>query len=119
MNEILVPLVILMVGLRGNAGLMAQGQRASFEAYQRQQALSLASDMAERIKANRQGADNTAVATTYADAVPLGTPAGTKSRFDQLTTDAITNCATSNCTTSDAVLYDAALWDGLLAGAAA
>jgi type IV pilus assembly protein PilV len=119
MIEILVTLVILMIGLLGIAGLMAQGQRSSFEAYQRQQALALANDMAERIKANRPGVDNTAVTTTYTAAVPLGTPAGTGTRFTALTTGTITNCATSNCTTTDAVQYDAAVWDGLLQGAAA
>ncbi|MPZ45108.1 MAG: type IV pilus modification protein PilV [Betaproteobacteria bacterium] len=119
MIEVLVTLVILMIGLLGIAGLMAQGQRASFEAYQRQQALALANDMAERVKANRPGVDNTAVATTYAAAVPVGTPAGTSTRFTALTADDIVNCATSNCTTSDMVEYDAAIWDGLLAGAAA
>ena len=121
MIEILVTLVILMIGLLGIAGLMAQGQRASFEAYQRQQALMLANDMAERIKANRAGVDATEVATTYVAAVPLGTPAGTGTRFDDLRAGTTTNCALSSvtCTTSQAVTYDAALWDGLLAGGAA
>lgn len=114
MIEILVTLVILMIGLLGIAGLMAQGQRASFEAYQRQQALAFANDMAERVKANRPGVDNTAVTTTYAAAVPLATPTGDGTRFGALAT----NCATSNCTTSDVVLYDVAIWDGLLAGSA-
>ncbi|MGH8639558.1 MAG: type IV pilus modification protein PilV, partial [Burkholderiales bacterium] len=115
MIEVLVTLVILMIGLLGIAGLMAQGQRASFEAYQRQQALALANDMAERVKANRPGVDNTAVATTYDAAVPLGTPAGDGDRFDALISGG-TNCATGTCTTSDIVLYDAAIWDGLLFG---
>jgi type IV pilus assembly protein PilV len=117
--EVLVTLVILMIGLLGIAGLMAQGQRASFEAYQRQQALALANDMAERVKANRPGADSTAVATTYDGALAVASPAGTGSRFADLTTNAITNCASGNCTTGDLVLYDAAVWDGLLQGAAA
>ncbi len=119
MIEVLVTLVILMIGLLGIAGLMAQGQRTSFEAYQRQQALALASDMAERIKANRPGVDATLVTTTYAAAVPLATPAGTGTRYTALTTGTITNCMTTNCTTTDAVAYDAALWDGLLSGGAA
>ena len=37
--EVLVTLVILTFGLLGIAGLMAKGQRASFEAFERQQAL--------------------------------------------------------------------------------
>ena len=119
MIEILVTLVILMIGLLGIAGLMAQGQRASFEAYQRQQALMLANDMAERIKANRAGVNDDEVATTYVEAVPLGTPAGTGTRFEDLRTGTTTNCAATNCSTEQAVQYDAALWDGLLAGGAA
>lgn len=115
MIEVLVTLVILMVGLLGIAGLMAQGQRASFEAYQRQQALALANDMAERIKANRQGVDATAVATTY-DAVAA--TVGTGALFAQLVGGATTNCATTNCSAAQTVAYDAAVWDGLLEGAA-
>ena len=113
--EILVTLVILMFGLLGIAGLMAQGQRASFEAYQRQQALALANDMAERIKANRPGVDNTAVGKTYADVVSLGAPVGDGSRFKTASVD----CAASTCTTAEVVEYDAALWDGVVAGSAA
>jgi type IV pilus assembly protein PilV len=114
MIEVLVTLVILMIGLLGIAGLMAQGQRTSFEAYQRQQALALANDVSERIKANRQGVDNTLVTTTY-DAA-LATPAGTGTRYAQLIAGTITNCATSDCTPTQTVLYDLAVWDGLLEG---
>lgn len=118
MIEVLVTLVILMFGLLGIAGLMAQGQRSSFEAYERQQALALANDMAERIKANRPGVDTDSVTTTYVGALPLATPAGTGTRFATLTTATITNCLTTTCSTTDAVLYDAAVWDGLLSGGA-
>jgi type IV pilus assembly protein PilV len=121
MIEILVTLVILMIGLLGIAGLMAQGQRSTFEAYQRQQALMLANDMAERIKANRAGADSTEVASTYDVAVPVGTPAGTGARYDNLLKGVTTNCVTTTgtCSTSEVVMFDAALWDGLLVGQAA
>jgi len=115
MIEVLVTLVIMMIGLLGIAGLMAQGQRASFEAYQRQQALALANDMAERIKANRPGADTTAVTSTY-DA--QGVIVGDGTRFAQLELGAIPNCITGNCTAADVVRYDVALWDGLLSGGA-
>ena len=50
--EVLITLVVLVFGLLGLAGLMAKGQRASFEAFQRQQALSLAADIAERMRSN-------------------------------------------------------------------
>ena len=51
--EILVSLTLIAVGLLGLAQLIVKGQRASFEAYQRQQAIALANDMLEKIKANR------------------------------------------------------------------
>ena len=41
MIEVLVTLVILLFGLLGIAGLMAKGQRAAYEALQRQQALAM------------------------------------------------------------------------------
>jgi type IV pilus assembly protein PilV len=50
--EVLVALLILLIGLLGIAGLLIKGQRASYESYQRQQALALAQDMAEKIRAN-------------------------------------------------------------------
>lgn len=115
--EILVTLVILTIGLLGIAGLIAQGQRASFEAFQRQQALSLANDMAERIKANRPGVDS--VATTYAAA--MASPAGIGTYFAQIAaaTSALTGCTDPGCSAAATVQYDAALWDGLLSGLAA
>ena len=86
--EVLVTLVILMFGLLGIAGLMAKGQRVSFEAFQRQQALSLANDMAERQRANRSQA------TVYAAGAPVGTPLGVGAQYSLLGTS-ITDCATS------------------------
>ena len=38
--EVLISLLILMIALLGIAALMLKGQRAGFEAYQRQQALA-------------------------------------------------------------------------------
>lgn len=40
--EVLISLLILLIGLLGIAVLMLKGQRASFEGYQRQQALAMA-----------------------------------------------------------------------------
>jgi type IV pilus assembly protein PilV len=108
--EVLVTLVILLFGLLGIAGLMAKGQRASFEAFQRQQALALANDMAERVRAN-----STSV-ITYAAGAPLSNPLGTGVAYNQLLTGAITNCGTGNCSATNLATYDLALWDGLLNG---
>jgi type IV pilus assembly protein PilV len=54
--EVLVSLVILVVGLLGMIGLQARAQIATFESYQRGQALILVQDMADRIQANRKTA---------------------------------------------------------------
>ncbi len=110
--EVLVTLVILMFGLLGLAGLMAKGQRASHEAYQRQQALSLASDIGERVRTN------SASALLYAAAAPLLTPLGAGARYALIGTT-VTNCAApaANCTAAQLVDYDTALWDGALSGA--
>ena len=109
--EVLITLVILMFGLLGLAGLMAKGQRASFEAFQRQQALSYATDIAERMRSNRE------LAPGYAAAAPIATPVGAGARFAQIALNGITNCGASSCTPADTVVYDVALWDGALAGA--
>lgn len=106
--EVLVTLVILMFGLLGIAGLMAKGQRVSFEAFQRQQALSLANDMAERQRANRSQA------TVYS-AVGFATPLGDGTRYSSLG-GSITDCATSTCSAANLAAYDLAQWDGLLNG---
>lgn len=109
--EVLVTLVILMFGLLGIAGLMAKGQRVSFEAFQRQQALSLANDMAERQRANRLGS----LLDTYSIGAPPGTPLGLGAQYSLLGTS-ITNCAVSTCSTVNLANYDLAEWDGLLFG---
>ena len=109
--EVLVTLVILMFGLLGIAGLMAKGQRVSFEAFQRHQALQIANEMAERVRANKQQA------AAYAAAAAVGAPVGAGSQFSDLKTGVLApNCATSACTAAQLVAYDIALWDGMLQG---
>ena len=110
--EVLVTLVILLFGLLGIAGLMAKGQRAAFEAFQRQQALSLAADMAERILGNR------AQATNYAANAPVPTPVGASNGvyYGDLLKNNITNCATAVCTGLELQKYDVAMWEGQLLG---
>ena len=108
--EILVSLTLIAVGLLGLAQLIVKGQRASFEAYQRQQAIALANDMLEKIKANR------ARAADYAVAAPVATPLGEGLRFNDLTTGTLTNCAAVPCTPDLLAIFDAAYWDGLLQG---
>lgn len=108
--EVLVTLVILMFGLLGIAGLMAKGQRASFEAYQRQAALAIANDIVERMRANRTQS------TAYSAGAPVATPVGTGTLYNDLLIAAITDCGASACSTANLVTYDLAQWDGLLNG---
>jgi type IV pilus assembly protein PilV len=56
MIESLVALVILSVGMLGIAGLYVSGVKAGRSALLRTQAVNLASDMADRIRANRRAA---------------------------------------------------------------
>lgn len=53
--EVLVALVVLSIGLLGLAGMQLGGLRASTDAYHRTQATLLASDMADRMRANTDG----------------------------------------------------------------
>ena len=55
--ESLVALVILSVGMLGIAGLYVSGVKAGRSALLRTQAVNLASDMADRIRANRRAVD--------------------------------------------------------------
>jgi type IV pilus assembly protein PilV len=53
--ESMVALVVVSVGMIGIAGLYGQGLSAGRTALYRTQAVNLASDMADRIRANRRG----------------------------------------------------------------
>lgn len=72
--EVLVSLLILVIGLLGLLGMQAQAQIATFESYQRGQALILVQDMADRIATNRGAAGCYAVTTDTTNGAPfLGT----------------------------------------------
>lgn len=51
--EVLATIIIITFGLIGLAGLQARAINSEFESYQRSQAVTLAYDMAERIRTNR------------------------------------------------------------------
>jgi len=117
--EVLVTLVILTFGLLGIAGLMAKGQRMGFEAYQRQQASALASDMAERIRSNRllaAACPPGPACTPYTAGAPVNSPLGSGVFYNDYRTGGIADCAVMACTIQSLALYDIALWDGLLNG---
>jgi type IV pilus assembly protein PilV len=54
--EVLVSIVVLAFGLMGLAGLMTVGLKSNHSAYMRSQATVLATDIMDRIRANRQAA---------------------------------------------------------------
>ena len=97
MLEVLVSLVILVFGLLGMVGLQARAQVATFESYQRGQALILVQDMADRIAANRRAAPCYDFATAgggisylgygYTGAVACTSAAGTAAARDTATAD--------------------------------
>lgn len=71
--EVLVALVILAVGLLGIAALYVDSLRASRTALLRTQAIAIASDLADRIRANRD-------ACTAASCAYIGVFTGTEGR---------------------------------------
>ena len=91
--EALVALVVLSIGMLGIAALYVESLRAGRSALLRTQAVALASDMADRIRANPAGTTN------YIKAVD---DAGTITA----------NCAPggSGCTGAQMAAHDIALW---------
>lgn len=67
--EVLVALVIFAIGLLGIAALHIESLNAGRTALNRTQAVELASDLADRIRANRLACDATACAYTGAGAL--------------------------------------------------
>ena len=89
--EVLIAVLILSIGLLGLASLQANGLRSNFSSYARSQAVILANDMADRMRANL----TEAVAGTYnVNATVAGAP----------------DCAAAACNTADMANYDIATW---------
>ncbi|NLG74683.1 MAG: type IV pilus modification protein PilV [Xanthomonadaceae bacterium] len=65
--EVLVALVVLSVGLLGIAALYVESLRSGRTALLRSQAVILAGDMADRIRANRRGLDAYEATVTASD----------------------------------------------------
>ncbi len=96
--EALVALVILSVGMLGVGGLFVESLQSGRDAIIRTKAVTIAADMADRIRSNRQGQG------AYA-----GDPA------DNGCTD--TNVAAlTSCTPAQMAAHDLFLWQQLLAG---
>lgn len=72
MLEVLVSILIMAIGMLGLAGLMAASMRNNHGAYHRTQAVWLAYDVADRMRANRQEA----LAGSYNIALGAAAPGG-------------------------------------------
>lgn len=108
MIEILVTVVIVAIGLLGLGALQVRVQQAELEAYQRIQALTLLSDIVDRINANRQTAR--CYAFTSAGGVPyLGTPGDSH-------LGAPTCTGYGSVSTQVLAVNDMTAWDGFLNG---
>lgn len=85
--EVMVAVVVLAIGLLGLAGLQATATRFNDSAYQRSQATTLAYDIADRMRANREvaltgGGYLSAVQNPAPACAVLGAPAGTLAAQD-------------------------------------
>lgn len=90
--EALVTFLILAIGLLGLAGLQTKGLQFDQSAYQRTQAALLATDIADRMRANLVAAQASQYNVAYGTAVDR------------------TTCVTSACTTSGMAAYDLGEW---------
>lgn len=98
MLEILITLVIIATALLGTAGLQVYAMRVNQSGQFRTQAVFLASDIAERMEANRTAA----VAGNYA--VAATSTAST----------AATDCATAACSITTLAAWDISEWENAI-----
>jgi type IV pilus assembly protein PilV len=94
MVESLVALVVLSVGMLGIASLYITSLKANRSALVRTQAVNLAADIADRIRANRGGKEDYA-AGGYDEGGPESQ-----------------DCSASNCTPAQIAENDLSLWEG-------
>lgn len=94
--EALVALVVLSIGLLGIAALHVESLRSGRTALLRTQAVTLASDMADRIRANRAGRDGYAATVARTDTNAACAPGG------------------AGCTPAQLARHDKAVWTGAL-----
>jgi len=98
--EALVSLLILSIGLLGLAGLQASGLRSNQGAYARSQAVILAQDAMERIRAN-PAETSAALAAGHNSAYQLARGTDPASPPD---------CQNSDCSATALAQYDVATW---------
>lgn len=98
--EVLIALLVLAIGLLGLAALQTIGIKLNQESYLRSQAVLIAYDIIDRIRANpvaKTAGSYNSIATTDTFTAPACTGAG------------------ANCTTGDIATYDLASWKARIA----
>lgn len=80
--EVLVAMVVLAIGLLGLAGLQATSVQSNHSAYYRSQATILASDLADRMRANRTEALTNAYLTDFPTSSKENSVSGTAAKKD-------------------------------------
>ncbi|BBI98332.1 type IV pilus modification protein PilV [Ferrigenium kumadai] len=100
MLEILITLVIIATALLGTAGLQMYAMRVGQSGHLRTQAVFLASDIAERMEANR----GAATIGSYA--------VGATNTPSVVTTD----CSTTACNEASLAAFDISQWENTIAG---
>lgn len=105
--EVMIAVLVLAIGLLGLSALQAQGLRSSSSAHQRSQAVVLAYDMMERLRADFRNATNLSYNRALDDALPAAGTLPTEEIINWITTirallpaadGAIVCDATGNCT---------------------
>ncbi|WP_278401479.1 type IV pilus modification protein PilV [Stutzerimonas kunmingensis] len=80
--EVLIAMVVLAIGLIGLAGLQATSIQSNHSAYYRSQATLLASDLADRMRANRTEALTNAYLTNFPTSSANNSVSGTAAEKD-------------------------------------
>lgn len=106
MVEVMVALIILSIGMLGTATLFVSSMQAKTTALSRMQAINLANDIADRIRANRTATTGYALTESAAAATP-----GTN--CVQTTSTAATSCTPAQMAVSDLFYWDSNINDAL------
>lgn len=98
--EVMIAMVIFAVGLLGLAGMQSIAFQNEHSSYSRSQAILLAYEMADRIKANAPGSPAYIIPSNTLTVAGYTGP---------------TMCTNADCTITDMVRYDMGLWKASLA----
>jgi type IV pilus assembly protein PilV len=101
--EVLVAMLVMSIGLLGMAALQVAGTRANVSAWRHSQAVWLAYDMADRMRANQEGVANDRYGAT-------GSTVSTASATNCSTGSCDCDTSTANCNDSNMADFDLYEW---------